>query len=263
MPALLLNMTNVETGMQMVLSPFYLAYTAYADTGAIEDFYRKSAEMKQMPLSTAVGLSARFPWILPAGWHEFDVTVAGKQQPRRMSFVDGGYYEGSGVVTAENLAQYLLKYAEEHKAELNGQEIFIRIIMITGSYQPVERFFQTQQNVRSLDELTSPLMTLLRAWRARNAAFPVALEQDRRQGPYIAASAQFDNDFFSLPLGWQLANFSRKYLDLFTGKPQDCVRGVDPNADEKTPIAFMNKNNCLVRTIVDDLRVVPVTGTGR
>src|SRR5262249_37785719 len=70
-PALLLNTTNVETGMQMVLSPLYLRYTAYSQTGIIEDFYRKSADMPELPLSTAVGLSARFPWILPTGWHEF------------------------------------------------------------------------------------------------------------------------------------------------------------------------------------------------
>jgi hypothetical protein len=59
-PAMLLNTTNVETGAQMVLSPLYLGQTYILQTGGLEDFYRKSAEIKQMPFSTAIGLSSLF-----------------------------------------------------------------------------------------------------------------------------------------------------------------------------------------------------------
>ena len=70
-PALLLNTTNIETGAQMILSPLYLGQTYILGTGVLEDFYRKSAEINEMPLSTAVGLSARFPWVLPVGgWYD-------------------------------------------------------------------------------------------------------------------------------------------------------------------------------------------------
>ena len=88
-PALLINATNVETGAQMVLSPLYLGQTYILQTGVLEDYFRKSATVKQMPLSTALGLSSRFPWILPVGWYDFTLPppINTDEQPehRRMT----------------------------------------------------------------------------------------------------------------------------------------------------------------------------------
>ena len=54
-------------------------------------------------------MSARFPWISPAGWYAFadpnDKSLGEKARKRRMSFVDGGYVDNSGVATASKLAQ--------------------------------------------------------------------------------------------------------------------------------------------------------------
>ena len=263
-PALLLNTTNVETGAQMILSPLYLGQTYILGTGYLEDFYRKSAEITQMPLSTAIGLSARFPWILPVGWYDFTVPApedtTEPPQERRMTFVDGGYYEGSGVATAENLAQYLLKYAELNPEVLNGIKIAPKIIMITGSYQPVDNFYQTKSRKQSYDELTAPLSALLLAWRARSSAVPAEAEADKSRGAYITRSAQFNNEYLPLPVGWQLADLSRKYLDLFTGRPQNCVRTTTRGlAFEEIGGALksINDNDCLLRSIIEDLRLPP------
>jgi len=263
-PALMLNTTNVETGAQMILSPLYLGQTYILGTGSLEDFYRKSAEIKELPLSTAVGLSARFPWILPVGWYDFKVPApleSGEPpQERRMTFVDGGYYEGSGVATAENLAQYLVKYAELNPEVLNGVKIAPKILMITGSYQPVDTFYETKGRKKSYDELTAPLSALLLAWRARSSAVPAEAETDRSRGPYTTRSAQFNNEYLPLPVGWQLADLSRRYLDLFTGRPQDCVRRSARSLideDLRDALKAINDNNCLLRDIIDDLRVAP------
>lgn len=265
-PALLLNTTNVETGVQMVLSPMFFGYTGapYSDTLPIEDFNRKSAALTNMPLSTAVGLSARFPWISPAGWYEFPVvsTLEGgttKTEIRRMSFADGGYYEGSGVDTAQKLAEYIAYVAKQDKAALDGLDVQIYIIMITGSYKPVDQFFQTQPRRASLDEFTLPLDTLLQAWRARSAALPAEVEFERRAGRLTASSAEFDNYFLTLPLGWQLASISRTYLDLYTGRPQDCLleeRELDPDSAAGA-IDAVRESNCLVRNVIDTLNPAP------
>lgn len=263
-PALMLNTTNVETGAQMILSPLYLGQTYILGTGFLEDFYRKSAEIKQMPLSTAIGLSARFPWVLPVGWYDFTVPApidtTEPPQQRRMTFVDGGYYEGSGVATAENLAQYLLRYAELNPEVLKGLKIAPKIIMITGSYQPVDTFYQTKGQKHSYDELTAPLSALLLAWRARSSAVPAEAEADRSRGAYTTRSAQFNNEYLPLPVGWQLADLSRKYLDLFTGRPQNCVRrNTRSLIDEEVRDALksINDNDCLIRSIIEDLRAAP------
>ncbi|HEU0061108.1 MAG TPA: hypothetical protein VFR19_14610, partial [Hyphomicrobiaceae bacterium] len=253
-----------ETGAQMILSPLYLGQTYILGTGFLEDFYRKSAAMNELPLSTAVGLSARFPWVLPVGWYDFTVPApvdtAEPPQERRMTFVDGGYYEGSGVATAENLAQYLLKYAELNPELLKGVKIAPKIIMITGSYQPVDNFYQTKSSKKSYDELTAPLSALLLAWRARSSAVPAEAEADRSRGAYTTRSAQFNNEYLPLPVGWQLADLSRKYLDLFSGRPQNCQRRTGRSLiDEEIRGALksIHDNDCLLRSIIDDLRPAP------
>ncbi len=260
-PALLLNTTNVETGAQMILSPLYLGQTYILGTGFLEDFYRKSAEISQLPLSTAIGLSARFPWILPVGWYDFTVPApldtAEPPQERRMTFVDGGYYEGSGVATAENLTQYLLKYAELNPEVLKGLKIAPKIIMITGSYQPVDNFYQTKSSKKSYDELTAPLSALLLAWRARSSAVPAEAEADRSRGAYTTRSAQFNNEYLPLPVGWQLADLSRKYLDLFTGRPQNCLRRTTRSVSDEEirgALKSIHDNDCLIRSIIEDLQ---------
>jgi hypothetical protein len=177
-----------------------------------------------------------------------------------MTFVDGGYYEGSGVATASNLARYIIKYTELYPEVLKGLKIAPKIIMITGSYQPVDNFYQTEPKKRSYDELTAPLETLLLAWRARSSAVPTEAEADRKAGAYVARGAQFDNEFIPLPLGWQIADLSRKYLDLFAGRPQNCVKRAGGGvADEETRGALksINDNDCLVRSIIDELRPLP------
>ncbi|MGH6816905.1 MAG: hypothetical protein ACREC6_14500, partial [Hyphomicrobiaceae bacterium] len=258
-PALLLNMTNVETGMQMVLSPLYLRYIFASKVAAIEDFYRDDPAMQQMPLSTAVGLSARFPWVLPAGWHEFTVQRAGGASLRRMSFADGGYYEGSGVATARNLARYLRWYLKDSadKPDLDGLEVAIHIIMITGSPDTVERFFGTEQDNKSLGEIATPLATFLQSWRARSAALPLEIAIDAAAGGYVVKkSAQFDNYYLPLPLGLQLGNLSIKYLDLFSGFPENCGKADDPTLDPAIRAVFwsMDGHDCLVKEVAADLQ---------
>ena len=227
-PALLLNTTNVETGAQMILSPLYLGQTYILGTGYLEDFYRKSAEITQMPLSTAIGLSARFPWILPVGWYDFTVPApedtTEPPQERRMTFVDGGYYEGSGVATAENLAQYLLKYAELNPEVLKGIKIAPKIIMITGSYQPVDNFYQTKSRKKSYDELTAPLSALLLAWRARSSAVPAEAEADKAAAHTSRGRRNSTtNTCRCRSVGnWQICHANTSIC--LAGRPQNCVR---------------------------------------
>ena len=112
-PALAFNVSNIETGMQMVLSP--LDFTSigppWTSSAKVFDFFSTGVDPVDMPLSTAIGLSARFPWISPAGWYAFidpnEKKPGEKARKRRMSFVDGGYVDNSGVATASKLAQSL------------------------------------------------------------------------------------------------------------------------------------------------------------
>ena len=80
-------------------------------------------------------------------------------------------------------------------------------------------------------------------------------------------AAQFDNDFIPLPLGWQLADLSRHYLDLFTGRPQDCIdqAASDDDEDTRAALASIRKNGCLIKGVIADLHppAAATAGTAR
>jgi hypothetical protein len=89
---------------------------------------------------------------------------------------------------------------------------------------------------------------------------------DRPTGPYSARLVQFDNEYIPLPLGWQIGTLSRKYLDLFTGRPQNCVRrpAGDVGDDEaRGALAVINSNDCMVREVIEDLQPGPATSGTR
>ncbi|MEL6746725.1 MAG: hypothetical protein AAFO79_02765, partial [Pseudomonadota bacterium] len=125
-PALVLNTTLVQTGDRVVIAPFHFRRQTPSTLPNL-------LHLTQTPISvaTAVSVSARFPWVLPAASFRVDTAeVARRQQileatrsaedPRvqrrikRMSkqiedgtlqfrFVDGGYFEYSGVDTAMDI----------------------------------------------------------------------------------------------------------------------------------------------------------------
>lgn len=109
LPSLLLNATNVETGKRFVVSNLSFseaergdAYYAYDPNAA----YR----ITSMPLSTAVHLGARFPFISPHGVLD-DSPGSGGGHETWGRLVDGGYYDNSGTATLSDLLDALVRHA--------------------------------------------------------------------------------------------------------------------------------------------------------
>ena len=84
---------------------------------------------------------------------------------------------------------------------LKGIKIAPKIIMITGatSRSTISTKPKAAKNLRRVD---APLSALLLAWRARSSAVPAEAETDRSRGAYTTRSAQFDNEYLPLPVGW-------------------------------------------------------------
>jgi hypothetical protein len=91
-PFLVLNTTEVSSGRRFLLSPFRFGSDATFHEPSRSP--REPQRRQDVRLSTAAGMSARFPLISPYAF--FDGTEA--QRQRRT--VDGGYYDNSGAVTA-------------------------------------------------------------------------------------------------------------------------------------------------------------------
>lgn len=164
-PALFINTTEADTGRRMILSPLpelgerqrNYAQLAWRDQGA---------NAPDMRLSTAMILSARFPWITPAGsidiFHRNSLTDEPVRRKARL--VDGGYFENSGIETASDVLRVLQRKEEQGLIELH-----------------LIAFDLTEDRARTptyaLGELTTPIKALL---RTRSARAPLARERARR-----------------------------------------------------------------------------------
>jgi len=259
-PALAFNLTNVETGMQMVLSPFDFASIGppWSGSSKVFDFFYAGIDVVDIPLSTAAGLSARFPWISPPGWFNFvdtgrkEVDTKAKQRKRRMSFVDGGYVDNSGVATASKLAQSL---AEFHAKESGAPPVEIKLIMISAAWIPFDRFWMDEPSDEGSSDIFSPIVAAVAAWQGRGYTTQYDVAVDPKPGFKILEAGVYYN-FLPLPLGWQLSSLSRGYIDLFKGHPDKCDPSkLDLVLQSHAALAntYINRANCAASQVLSDL----------
>jgi hypothetical protein len=125
-PSLFLNTTGVEDGLVHTVTDvpiFYMDPSAeqnrfiYLDhrfdpLQPLPEFTYYFRDPVTIPLSTAVGLSARFPLVTPAG----TITMNG----RKRRYVDGGYFENSGTATLVELLSLLQSLRAEKTAMIDA-----------------------------------------------------------------------------------------------------------------------------------------------
>ncbi|MCI4660804.1 MAG: hypothetical protein MRY63_03140 [Neomegalonema sp.] len=168
-PVLMVNTTEADSGRQLVFSPVpdlgpdlrsyaTLAVPARNDAGEVEG-------VPDMRLSTVMGLSARFPYITPAGSVTLQETrrvvvpgngaVQEEQIEQKARLVDGGYFENSGISTAIEVMRLLQKKHEDGLIDL-------RLIV----------FDLTEDRFRApsyaLGEISSPIKALLNVRTSRS-----------------------------------------------------------------------------------------------
>jgi hypothetical protein len=148
-PVLFLNSTNVETGRPFTVSPLMLpddSKTGMPHLGITNDFYFYTGN-KDVRVSTTALLSARFPYIGPAG------TIIGNK--RKIGFVDGGYFDNTGANFANDIYLYLEdRVLRDKKTDINVQPIVI--YLKNGSDESAEK---TSPEKSMLYQLTAPLAT--------------------------------------------------------------------------------------------------------
>ncbi len=167
----------MELGIQAVISPFQHndpSLQTFFNGG----YYGYVSTRFDIPLSTAVGLSARFTAIGPPGYHVDDPAYplwAGKTSPR---FVDGGYVENSGVETATAFWQLLLRSVNYRFSGPNPGPPILTVkshldFKLNDDFSDPGADNPPPEGLRGirLNELSSPIEALLnaRAERARTA----------------------------------------------------------------------------------------------
>lgn len=259
LPALFLNATHVESGRRVVLSPVQFGRaprdrTNETDSDAYcsdrtrfneaidalcEFAYRK--QIDRMRLSTAAGLSARFPIVTPGGRFYRDpdhlipyfADVPAAETNLWGHVVDGGYFENSGAATALDVGR-ALKDPEAARAAGRSAPRSIVVLVIRnslGSRGEAERVVQNGK--RWLYELGQPIDALT---NTRSARTPYSVDQLRREFPDAVFEVDLRLDLNQAPLGWILSGQARSAIDKRVNRLVGCVTPRTPADKEDARI---------------------------
>ena len=287
-PALLMNATDAGSGRRFLLSPFdiWTGEAAAGRAGSLVHFpfghplgARGSAGQApaglDIRLSSAVGISARFPWMTPAATIPIEDFPPSKLSKIRL--VDGGYVDNSGVETALDLIQSLTERMEPVRPP--GDEgrpignvgktpfgkVRLNLIVLSGGDFPVRGSF-------ALGETLEPVRTFL---STRESRAYVAIERANRtlQPQSIAAFKHGDvsidvkakavrttsltNRFYDMPLGWTLSDKTRDIIARQSGRYWDC----DPNENFEQTVSSFPATDCIQRIVYHELtKSLPAAG---
>ena len=227
-PALFINGTFAESGQRIVGSNVRLDGVTFPDAHDLYDVTgaRGERDRREMPLISAIHLSARFPFISPAGTLEADGKAFGH-------VVDGGYFENAGTATALDVLDGVIAAAR------SGGRV-IRPIIISIRNDPGEAGTCTH-DLREPEPVGEPVTLLpdllipplgLYATRTARTGYTDGLIRARVQS-VLADQADADAGRAQVikpvyvrlclepgageknqpPLGWTLSHASRAYMD--------------------------------------------------
>lgn len=189
-PALFINCTVAETGERGILS------TARLDTSAAVDILDSIGDSIDLPWSTAMSLSARFPGVSPGGR-----VLKNKQVWRHL--LDGGYHDNTGLQTAREIAR---NFPDSSKP------VIIYIHNDADSKKPIE-------SIRWYNEITEIVFGF---WNVRDARAVADLKMVRSEWPadrfYDFNLGLSDN---AVPVGWFLSDSARRLVGAYVEKTID------------------------------------------
>ncbi len=216
-PMLLLNATIAENGQQVVVAPVSIRQEKSYNVIDLKSL-RESTDLpvdQDVPLSTAMSLSARFPVVMPAGL----VSTPTKQ----VRLVDGAYFDNSGIETAELLIAQLQNGASDGVA--------FRTLVLTD-FDSLREAYKIGEDPRSsgegLNEVLSPLRAMMNARLTRGELAVGRLkawEPDASppEGATPAVMIMLNHRLYGLPLGWQLSKPVQALIAAQIGDPNLCV----------------------------------------
>ena len=287
-PSLVLNATWVENGHRVAFAPFKLASTLERlgdkTLHSFRDDYFSDNRLRRMSLAGAAVVSARFPAVLPAFMIHHD--------KKRWNFVDGGYKDSSGALTA-------LAIFNAIKA-VRPEDVKPRLILLTST-QP--EFDPGKIGGTSAPDMLAPAITLfsVRDRLAEDAVIRTITAVDgldadnlparssrppREMDDWNVKLVEINQQAFTLSSGWTISKSTYAIVSLQMGYPELCQ---NPNSEAKQDdkkkaegetkeetaeeekkvtekgqkknvylsVPTLEKNSCVVRSVVELLRTKP------
>lgn len=213
-PRLFLGTTRVEDGTPFLVSNIKLKKTnqsIYPQLGSIRDFFWFTKD-RDVAVSTASLLSARFPYVGPAGTCVRDNNFAG--------FVDGGYFDNTGANTAYNCLAAIKESFKEDPGDVDTSVLRKKIIPLViyiknGSIVTNQTF----TGPGMLYQATAPIDCSFNTREAHTTNALDRLEEYIRiyHGIFATVSLHsFDTEepeAFDIPLGWALSKSVQEEID--------------------------------------------------
>lgn len=214
LPALFINTTQVENGFPVVLSNIKLNNSQEKNITRDKlnfprDFYADILKEPYLdvPLSTASLLSARFPFVSPAG------TLTGKNGT--ISLVDGGYFDNTGANTAYQVLFDIKKwYQSKHKDYVFHTKIKPIIVYLTNGINVPDKINSSRT---LMGQLSAPIETSfqIRDSNTKNNLLKLKDYVEFYGGEFITYSLQKPGATETdIPLGWALSRKVQKEIDL-------------------------------------------------
>ncbi|HUU24272.1 MAG TPA: hypothetical protein VMW68_01710 [Methyloceanibacter sp.] len=256
-PALVLNTTNVETGINHAVMPFMSMDQARVP---LFDVLRPEAGREETPgragepqtpgpryretmaLSTAAVLSARFPWVLPAGSHD------------ALSFVDGGYYDNSGLSAAEDIIAILRP---------RFKDVDFIVISFFDWIEFGERFTELYKERPARIDLTAPISAMLSVRETRigdtflrlagRPDFPGFEQLPDGSEVNPARLVALDASDWQLPLVWQLSRLTRNLIGIYSGAPLACRLHGASRDEHDADVLQLNYSDCTACRVYREL----------
>jgi hypothetical protein len=258
-PALVLNATWAENGHRVAFAPFTFG-TAIKDLKgkvlhSFSDNYFRDHTLRNTTIAGAAVVSARFPAILPA----FTIVNG----TNHWSFVDGGYKDSSGALTALDIFNLIRAADPEEKA------VAPRLILLTSTRS---EFDPEKVHGMGVPNLFAPAITLLSV-RDRLAEDAVS-----RTVTAIAAGAtpsrlgvddsnpklvELNQQAFIFSLGWTISRSTHAIVSIQMGYPELCPNpkseskddaGKDGEKDkgheEYIWVETLKRNSCVMKSVV-------------
>jgi hypothetical protein len=212
-----------------------------------------------MPLSTAALLSARFTYVSPAAL----INTHDLRRPSWLRLVDGGYFDNSGAVTAQEIARALLRsgLSCEIRGGAANASPCMRLIVLYLPNEPVPPSAllssEKQQSGRFevMSEVFAPVQTLLNTRGARGTQAVSFLHGE----PAVSLlTLRPCTEHVTAPLGWVLSKQVRDEMRAQLGacrsasgegncagaKIRWAAQLVNESAESPLPSAFERPTDC-------------------
>ena len=271
-PAMVFVTTETKYGIREFISPFSFNPTTATQSGAY------LGSKVDLPVSTAVGLSARFPWITPAG--NFS------KSPHDIQLADGGYFENSSVDTAHSIVHELRRTFPvspsgleqlgraaggvvraalscnqtnllEVPLEAAGGSLVICVRLI------VLRSFRVPPFQQNAGDLLAPIQALLSSREQRGVLATDMAKLYLCPPPNCGENLSLSDSVLEhrieldeLPLGWVLSRAKKRLIDGYLGDNRRC--GLRLGAGKPSATFSRNEtrpmNDCVYEAIIGDLK---------